>query len=214
MAEILELADTVPRDKVLQPEAHTVGATVAAAVSFLLAVALRVGPAIHATVGSVLAGFTYKAGANKKAGRTFDKIYQKYLGSGGARCVTDIVRGTVICSSFREMADAIRTVWRRKKIVVLRGKFSVDPGHDAADTGGYRDCQLLARLADGEGGDGHVYELQFVLGSMADIKGDEVSTGWGCWIGGLSAHICLVPWACRRGIRSIERQGLSGHTNR
>jgi hypothetical protein len=167
----MALAGTTQSQKVLQPAA-AVGQsdTVAGAIEALLDAAAREGPDIHAAVTTLLAGFDYRGGPNKKAARSFDKVLQKYLATGGARALTDVVRGAVICGSYAEMHLALKAVYDSADFEVLRGKFSVDPEASAADAGGYRDVQLLVRQA---GGSGHVFELQFVLSSMYEIKGIE-----------------------------------------
>ena len=124
-------------------------------------------------MATLLAGFKYRRGPNKQAARSFDKVLQKHLTMGGARALTDVVRGAVICGSYAEMHLALKAVYGSANFEVLRGKFSVDPEASAADAGGYRDVQLLVRQAGGGGGSGHVFELQFVLSSMYEIKGVE-----------------------------------------
>ena len=175
MGLIMALAGTTQSQKVLQPAA-AVGQsdTVAGTIEALLDAAAREGPEIHAAVATLLAGFKYRRGPNKQAARAFDKVLQKYLAMGGARALTDIVRGAVICGSYAEMHLALKAVYGSANFEVLRGKFSVDPGTSAADAGGYRDVQLLVRQAGSDGGSsGHVFELQFVLSSMYEIKGVE-----------------------------------------
>ena len=171
MGLIMALAGTTQSQKVLQPAA-AVGQsdTVAGTIEALLDAAAREGPEIHAAVATLLAGFKYRRGPNKQAARAFDKVLQKYLAMGGARALTDVVRGAVICGSYAEMHLALKAVYGSANFEVLRGKFSVDPEASAADAGGYRDVQLLVRQA---GGGGHVFELQFVLSSMYEIKGVE-----------------------------------------
>ena len=171
MGLIMALAGTTQSQKVLQPAA-AVGQsdTVAGTIEALLDAAAREGPEIHAAVATLLAGFKYRRGPNKQAARSFDKVLQKYLAMGGARALTDVVRGAVICGSYAEMHLALKAVYGSANFEVLRGKFSVDPEASAADAGGYRDVQLLVRQA---GGGGHVFELQFVLSSMYEIKGVE-----------------------------------------
>ena len=174
MGLIIALAGTTQSQKVLQPAA-AVGQsdTVAGAIEGLLDAAACEGPEIHAAVATLLAGFKYRRGPNKQAARSFDKVLQKYLAMGGARALTDVVRGAVICGSYAEMHLALKAVYGSADFEVLRGKFSVDPEASAADAGGYRDVQLLVRQAAGGGGSGHVFELQFVLSSMYEIKGAE-----------------------------------------
>ena len=177
MGLIMALAGTTQSQKVLQPAAAVGQAdTVAGAIEALLDGAAREGPKIHAAVATLLAGFKYRGGSNKLAARSFDKVFQKYLAiaMGGARALTDIVRGAVICGSYAEMHLALEAVYGSANFEVLRGKFSVDPEASAADAGGYRDVQLLVRQAGSDGGSsGHVFELQFVLSSMYEIKGVE-----------------------------------------
>ena len=171
MDQIMALSGSTPSEKALQPAADVgQSGTVAGAVTDLLSAAAVAGPGIHAALGMMLAAYDYRAGPNKKSERSFDKVWQKYLAKGGARALTDVVRGAVICETFHEMLRALKVVYSSPNFEVLRGKFSVDPAKPATDSGGYRDVQLLVREV---GGSGHVFELQFVLSSMYEIKGVE-----------------------------------------
>ena len=68
------------------------------------------------------------------------QIYHKY--NGDAAGVTDVVRGTVYSAGYAGVDAAIAEVIDDPQIEILRGKATVDPAHDASNTGGYRVCAL------------------------------------------------------------------------
>jgi Ran GTPase-activating protein (RanGAP) involved in mRNA processing and transport len=171
MERLLGRMETLPGSKVKQKISTelSLGVRRGLPVDVLLARAAEEAHDIHQKIESAMrrlkiGGVKYKAGPLKELQRVLAKIYQKY--NGDASGVTDVVRGSVYCKGYVEMDEAVAEIVRDPEIQVLRGKATVNPAHDASNTGGYRDIQLLLYVE----GLSLVFEVQFALESMAAVK--------------------------------------------
>ena len=170
MQRLLKKMESIPGSKVQQKISVelSLGVRRGLPVDVLLARAAKEAESIHqkitATIKRIRTGVKYKAGPLKELPRVLAKIYQKY--NGDAAGVTDAVRGAVHCKGYVEMDEAVAEVIQDPEIDILRGKATVDPSHDASNTGGYRDVQLLLYAK----GLSLVFEVQFALESMAAVK--------------------------------------------
>ena len=107
----------------------------------------------------------------KKPLRAIQKIRRSYAGHVGRVC--DLVRGSIVCSTFEELAYIAGVVHQDEDVVIVRGKNRLDDGYDATSgSGGYRDAQLSLKLVGYplQQHSRHIAELQFHLLPIYKLK--------------------------------------------
>ncbi len=111
----------------------------------------------------------------KSRHRALEKLWRAY--SGDVSRLVDLCRQSIVFDSPRDLLTCLQTLVADQEIRILRIKNSLQVGHDAAVTAGYRMVMVNMLLVTAEterlGVDWHVCELQLLLRDFAVLKSES-----------------------------------------
>ena len=120
-------------------------------------------------------------GPPKKEQRILEKARD-----GNYSVVRDLGRLSLIVNDVAMIPDVINILSQSHDFVLVRVKNRLDPGHNADDSAGYRDCQILVR----EPKHGWIVEIQIIPAQMYEVKNSCGHAGY--------AKYRFILEACKR----------------
>ncbi len=108
----------------------------------------------------------------KQAARAVEKMLRSYAND--ARCIKDLVRNNVTCSTLDEVAETFERVARDESVAIVQIKNGFDLRYDSKKSGGYRDIKLSLVVVDafarGSAVEEHICELQILHKDIHQLK--------------------------------------------